>query len=85
MDRHPTDDLRRNPDGTLRRVDPQGHTVNRDTQAGPDGKVITCPICGTGTRVFHFAWSALQCDGCEEFVDKNSWRNPVKVWRERTT
>lgn len=73
MERNTNDTLRRNADGTLRRVDPQGRTVNRDTRAGLDGREIACPTCGMTTRVFHFSWSALQCDGCLEFVDKNTW------------
>lgn len=46
--------------------------VTAHTRAGRDGKVIHCP-CGETTRVHHFAWSALRCQGCGTYVEKPEW------------
>jgi len=49
------------------------YKVTRDTRAGHNGKIITCPNCDVGTRVYHFSWSSLKCAHCKEFVDKYKW------------
>lgn len=46
--------------------------VNRYTRAGRDGREIECP-CGWRGRVYHFAWSALGCQECNEMVAKGEW------------
>jgi len=47
--------------------------VDRFTRAGRDGRVITCPQCGTAARVYHFAWCAITCSGCHRMIDKTEW------------
>ena len=47
--------------------------VNRWTRAGKNGKYIYCPHCFQSTLVYHFAWSALKCSGCNGYVDKHRW------------
>ena len=47
--------------------------VNKNTRAGKDGKQIICPQCDKSATVYHFAWSALECDGCHSDVEKNAW------------
>ena len=48
--------------------------VNRYTRAGKNGKFIICPICEQGGYVFHFAWSALQCQHCDSLITKRHWK-----------
>ena len=48
--------------------------VNRYTRAGKNGKFIICPICEQGSYVFHFAWSALQCQHCDSLITKRHWK-----------
>ena len=48
-------------------------TVTHHTRAGADGKRIYCPECGHATRVQHFSWSALKCQGCGAFPEKLDW------------
>ena len=45
----------------------------RADNAGIIGRVIRCPHCGGGTRVFHFSWSGLFCNGCQTMIDKYDW------------
>ena len=53
--------------------------VTKHTRAGKHGKVIRCPKCNGGVRVYHFAWSALGCRGCqitndpEYMINKHDW------------
>ena len=49
-------------------------TVNKYTRAGVNGKSITCPNCLHSERVYHFAWSALSCQTCQQMINKNLWR-----------
>ncbi len=54
--------------------------VNRNTRSGYNGKHICCPKCYSLSKVFHFSWSALQCQSCGADVNKNDWRiHPTKV------
>ena len=48
--------------------------VNRYTRAGKGGKFIICPICEQGGMVYHFSWSALQCQHCGSLVTKRHWK-----------
>ena len=55
--------------------------VNGRTRAKKDGTVLRCPKCDftvcqdclQGNKVYHFAWSAITCQGCKEMVEKNEW------------
>ena len=47
--------------------------VNRYTRAGKNGKDILCPECREWGTVYHFGWSALVCQSCEETVNKEDW------------
>ena len=47
--------------------------VNRYTRAGKNGKQITCPKCKEQARVYHFSWSALGCQSCQESINKEEW------------
>ena len=47
--------------------------VNRHTRAGRNGRQITCPDCGKIARVYHFAWCAITCSGCDRMIDKENW------------
>ena len=38
------------------------------------GKFIICPICEQGGMVYHFSWSALQCQHCDSLITKNQWK-----------
>ena len=48
--------------------------ITRYTRAGNNGKVIICPLCDNKHTVFHFSWSALTCQDCDNSVDKYSWK-----------
>ena len=48
-------------------------SVNRYTRAGFGGREIICPKCDASTRVYHFSWSALECQWCKSMVNKNEW------------
>jgi ribosomal protein S27E len=50
-----------------------GIKVNRYTRAGYIGKDLLCPKCNHVVKVYHFAWSALQCWHCAEMVEKTDW------------
>ena len=41
--------------------------------AGKNGKQILCPECREWGTVYHFSWSALQCQSCKEDVNKEDW------------
>ena len=47
--------------------------VDRHTRAGAGGKDIFCPHCRSVSKVHHFSWSALRCDYCSEYVNKEDW------------
>ena len=47
--------------------------VNRYTRAGNNGKQITCPKCKESARVYHFSWSAITCQLCQESINKEEW------------
>ena len=51
--------------------------VTRDTRAGKNGRVITCPECNKASTVSHFAWAALLCRHCRAVVDKGNWITDV--------
>ena len=47
--------------------------VTKHTRAGYKGKLIECPICQDQHVVYHFAWSALGCQSCQNMIDKYAW------------
>ena len=47
--------------------------VNQRTRAGKNGKEIVCPKCNSSATVYHFAWSALGCQGCNGMIEKYDW------------
>jgi len=47
--------------------------VDRYTRAPRLGREIICPNCGTVARVYHFAWCAITCSGCDQMIDKEHW------------
>ena len=57
---------------------PEMQRVNRHTRAGRDGKAIVCGYCNHVSVVYHFAWCALVCLGCERNVQKHEHFIPVK-------
>ena len=50
------------------------NNVNKYTRAGNNGKEIICPLCDNKHTVFHFSWSALTCQDCDNSIDKYSWK-----------
>lgn len=48
--------------------------VNSHTRASKYGTAIECPTCHNRNRVYHFSWSAITCQTCEELVDKGNWK-----------
>jgi len=54
--------------------------VTRWTRAPRDGtgRPIVCPHCGTVARVYHFAWCAITCSGCNRMIDKGDWSMPQR-------
>tara|TARA_R100000789_G_C2972995_1_gene141273 strand:- start:417 stop:836 length:420 start_codon:yes stop_codon:yes gene_type:complete len=47
--------------------------VSKYTRAPHDGREIVCPVCNDITRVYHFSWYAICCQGCGEPVKKPNW------------
>ena len=47
--------------------------INKKTRAPKSEKDIECPKCKTKAKVYHFAWSALQCMHCKNDVEKGDW------------
>jgi len=50
--------------------------IERDlkhARAGRKGKEIYCPECNFRNKVYHFAWTALECQHCKEMIAKESW------------
>ena len=52
--------------------------VTNSARAGKNGKTIKCPKCSHVGTVYHFAWSGLGCQGCNEMIDKLNWLMEVK-------
>ena len=52
--------------------------VDRYTRAGHSGKIIQCPKsdCKHQQVVYHFAWSAVTCQGCKKTVSKQDFLVP---------
>ena len=48
-------------------------TVTKNTRAKQDGTFIVCPSCECMQLVYHFAWSALTCQTCENSIVKTDW------------
>ena len=46
--------------------------VTKKTRAPEGGRVITAP-CGYTERVYHFAWTALRCRGCDRDHEKTDY------------
>lgn len=42
-------------------------------RARKNGKHILCPNCYSISKVYHFSWSSLHCNHCEEYIDKQLW------------
>ena len=53
--------------------------ANRYTKAGKNGKQILCPECREWGTDYHFSWSSLTCQSCNESVSKEDWIVEVKV------
>jgi len=47
--------------------------ITKYTRARILGKHILCPNCSSVSKVYHFAWSGLQCQHCETMIDKSLW------------
>ena len=47
--------------------------VTKFTRASKQGKEIVCTGCYTKHRVYHFAWTSLQCMDCGYNCDKYDW------------
>ena len=52
--------------------------ITPKARAGKRGKHIMCPNCRSITKVYHFSWCGLQCQHCEECIDKSLWSVEVK-------
>ena len=52
---------------------PEYKKVNGRTRSPRGGRLITCPTCVKNNRVYHFSWSALQCQHCKSMIEKNNW------------
>ena len=48
--------------------------MKKSSKCRSSGKLIKCPHCGKTHRVFHLAWSAIQCPNCSHIVDKYRWQ-----------
>ncbi len=53
--------------------------ANRYTKAGKNGKQILCPECREWGTVYHFSWSSLTCQSCNESVSTEDWIVEAKV------
>ncbi len=47
--------------------------ITKHARAGKWGKHIMCPACSSITKVYHFSWSAIVCQQCDESIDKSLW------------
>ena len=52
---------------------PKQQLVNRYTRAGYQGRMIVCPNCSRIATVYHFSWSALTCQSCQQSINKSEW------------
>tara|TARA_A100001037_G_scaffold183117_1_gene164098 strand:+ start:146 stop:337 length:192 start_codon:yes stop_codon:yes gene_type:complete len=59
--------------GKITQKDKMKEKINKKTRAPKSGKDIECPKCKTKAKVYHFAWSALQCMHCKNDVEKGNW------------
>ena len=48
--------------------------MKKSSKCKSSGKLIKCPHCGKTHRVYHLAWSAIQCLSCSYIVDKYDWQ-----------
>ena len=48
--------------------------MTKHSRVKSSGKLIKCPHCGKTHRVYHLAWSAIQCLSCSYMVDKYDWQ-----------
>ena len=48
--------------------------MTKKSRVRRSGKLIKCPHCGKTHRVYHLAWSAIQCLSCSYIVDKYDWQ-----------
>lgn len=55
--------------------------VNKYTRATKNGKVIYCPKCNKGTKVYHFSWIGLTCFGCKEMINKYDFLLKARQYR----
>jgi hypothetical protein len=68
------EDLYRRSEGALDVKNPDHFVpVPKFTQGSKKGKVIFCPHCGHSHKVYHFAWTALECARCGETTTKYNW------------
>jgi len=61
--------------------------LKKTARAGKWGKDIYCPQCNKQHRVYHFSWSAIHCDGCNEMIEKEHWwvsSDPTKFSKRLT-
>ena len=47
--------------------------ITKYARAGKWGKHIMCPNCRSISKVYHFSWSGIQCQQCDECIDKQHW------------
>ena len=47
--------------------------ISNLTRTGDEGKIIFCPCCRKGLRVFGFDWGAQECPHCHEFSHRKEW------------
>ena len=52
--------------------------VNRDTRAGKNGRIIYCPKCNKGLKVYHFSWSSITCIECGKKSEKDEFKTDKK-------
>ena len=47
--------------------------MKKNSKCRRNGKLIKCPKCGKTQKVYHLAWSALNCQSCSWMSDKMDW------------
>ena len=47
--------------------------VTKRSRVKQRGTFLKCPQCGHIGRVYHFAWSAITCQGCKQMIAKYDW------------
>lgn len=55
--------------------------VTKHTRAKKNGTVIYCPECNKGSKVYHFAWTALTCNHCDTMIEKLDWLSKERQYR----